>query len=1028
MIYTFSYQLNQENKNKNIKQIILISHHPLKEIDEHLKSIKDDDLIMFLPDNISPHQKYIEKTSELYNDNYIVLSLSPDDPEKQFVKLTSEKIKETDTILLKKKFIKRKIRTINSASSYFKIRKKISKFCGCGVYVPSDRTDFVNDKLIPNVSTTNPRYNNDIVNKDISSNVYKVKINLGIGDLLYTRAILDNLKKKFKRVHISPNLNVYKTFREPNNKDIDFTLKMMSLIFNDPYYIIDPPNMNYPERFAWTFSCIDRFEIVKPNLSDTLCEGVPLNIGPYICISTRFRELPIKEYNEQIKEKFIDIVKRLSNIYKIVLMGERKLLKYKEHDILKDRVYCMYDDLINIIPPRRLVDLTFNDLNSIDEDRIKKVKQECLYMRDAEYNITFGNGGSFCMATAVGRVIGYYTKNNPCDVNPFIFKHKRYSGVFVYDNINEFFLKLENILKEKPVFNMKVNMGFGDLLLIRTMMDNTKDRYSKIHITPNTEFFNKLRTTEYTNGYVNDYIKYLFDDPYYEIHNDLSYKRRNTETLWESDLIDVADPSYLSDILCRGVSLNLNKPYITITTKVRALKKQTYDLFKTNFYNTLKTLSNNYKIVILGERELPIWPEYKENDYGTFVIYNDIINNIPKENLIDLSFNLNDEQSLSKLMQDCLYMKEAYYNITIGMGGGFCLALMSGRIIGLWEEDNRPSVTDLYNKWCQVKSNAYLTTSIDKFIYWISEIKKPSIIEQKTETKNESKIIPKQTNILQFRTYMGLGDLIHDKIFLNAIENDYDKIHISPSKEIIRDYRDNDMVYYNFCKDILHMLFNTDKYVIEENEDFEHMDGKTFATKMKITPTIKNHDLTNYLCNISTVLPATTNKYIVLTTKVRSLDRSIYENIIKKGFWNYLNNIQRKYSIVILGEREMGLTTEYKQSSLTNNTFCIYDDIMKNINKINLIDLSVPELGITTPDISNIKNDCYIMKNAKGVICFGIGGNFCMSSVVSKQTISIRSKEVTSTIEWLYDINKNKYPHIHLVKTPEQFIECVSKL
>jgi len=49
----------------------------------------------------------------------------------------------------------------------------------------------------------------------------------------------------------------------------------------------------------------------------------------------------------------------------------------------------------------------------------------------------------------------------------------------------------------------------------------------------------------------------------------------------------------------------------------------------------------------------------------------------------------------------------------------------------------------------------------------------------------------------------------------------------------------------------------------------------------------------------------------------------------------------------------------------------------------NILDLTVPALGITAPNLIQIQQDCLIMNKAKLVITIGVGGGFCMATTVS---------------------------------------------
>lgn len=723
MIYVFSYQTTDKILD-GIKYISLNSIYPLRQIYSELYKMKNDDIIIMLPETLPPLSNYLSKVIPLYykdRHNHL-MAFSQEDPEKRFILLGENKFKATDTIIFKRGEMRSSLGDFSGYSPYNHVRERIvSLFSNGSIYVPSDR---FTTKKAPDVA----RSHNDIMEynvkfSDVQGDIYKTTINIGLGDMIYTRGILDNQKHKFKKVIISPNIHVYNMLISPKQSDTDFTYDMLRSLFRPPYYEIAEPNRPFPHRFAYTFHAIENFPVIKPNLEDELCEGKPLRIGPYILINTRIREITKQEYNKSIKDRLIKTLRNLSKKYKVVVLGERSLRKCLQHEIFSDMMFVIYDDIKKAVPRERLVDLTFESFEALTTDRIKKIKQECLYMRDAEWNITFGNGGNFCMATAVGKVIGYYTPNNKIDATPLAFKNTTYAGIHVVDDLEVFFNKLDSLLKEKPALKIKVNMGIGDLLLIKSMLDYKKDSYSKIYITPNTEFFDKLRTTEYKNGPIKQYIKWLFDDSsYYKIDNNLTYPRKNTETLFWEDKIQFKGPQYMRDKFCKGKSLNIGD-YVTITTKVRAINKKKYESIKKEFFEALSKVSEKYKIVILGEKTLPNWTEYTDGTTNdVFVIYDDIIKYLPKDNIIDMTIDTIHDSNLKQLQQDCVYLRDAYQNIILGLGGGFCLTLVAGKILGYWQPHAYSQVTELYEYCTNFKSNMYMTRDFEKFIYWLGEL------------------------------------------------------------------------------------------------------------------------------------------------------------------------------------------------------------------------------------------------------------------------------------------------------------------
>lgn len=275
---------------------------------------------------------------------------------------------------------------------------------------------------------------------------YNVKLNLGIGDILFSRAILDNQKNNFEKFIISPNLDSYNWSRRPTFEDIEFTLNFFKLVFNKPHYVIDGPNKDYPLRYLHTFTSLDGFDMIKPSLADDVCEGKPLDIGKYLILNMRIKELPLPMFAPQSKE-FFDVLNKLSNKYKIVLVGERKIPPWPENNIYVNMkggsMYSIYEDIINNIPKENIVDLTYDNYDDIT-DKLKDLRQMFVYLRDAYYNITLGCGGGFCQALAVGNVIGVYPQHNTFDDDGKLRKYE-YEHIHLYNNMVEFIEKLKSI-------------------------------------------------------------------------------------------------------------------------------------------------------------------------------------------------------------------------------------------------------------------------------------------------------------------------------------------------------------------------------------------------------------------------------------------------------------------------------------------------------------------------------------------------------------------------------------------------------
>jgi len=221
----------------------------------------------------------------------------------------------------------------------------------------------------------------------------------------------------------------------------------------------------------------------------------------------------------------------------------------------------------------------------------------------------------------------------------------------------------------------------------------------------------------------------------------------------------------------------------------------------------------------------------------------------------------------------------------------------------------------------------------------------------------------------------GIGDNLIIRIFFDAVKEKYNEIRISHNKKVIEFWRDNNPTYKTFLDKLGNTLFTEAPYVFDY-EDHTIWDLSSVLPTMEILPSVSN--LSNILCAGNSL--NLNEEYIVITTKIRGISKPLFFGVAAP-FWKILKNLSQKYKIVILGEREIENSKEniYNRSTIFN----IYDQIIANISSDRLIDLSVPALGITTPEWAKFQQDFLIMKEAKFVIAFGFGGNFWMALSVA---------------------------------------------
>lgn len=211
---------------------------------------------------------------------------------------------------------------------------------------------------------------------------------------------------------------------------------------------------------------------------------------------------------------------------------------------------------------------------------------------------------------------------------------------------------------------------------------------------------------------------------------------------------------------------------------------------------------------------------------------------------------------------------------------------------------------------------------------------------------------------------------------LDPFKHQFDQIKITFDQDILETCRDNDVKYKKFLDDIGKLFFSDPPYILNTGKYTRR--GQFALCKDYNLPVVKPN-LKNILCKGS--LLNIEEEYIVITTKHRFFLRN-YWNTISSKYWDTLNKLSKKYKLVILGEKVVEMSKEYAQHG-SNITYSIYNEIIANLPKDRVIDLTVQALGITSPELEKIQQDCLIMSEARFVIILGTGGAFCMATSVA---------------------------------------------
>ena len=118
--------------------------------------------------------------------------------------------------------------------------------------------------------------------------------------------------------------------------------------------------------------------------------------------------------------------------------------------------------------------------------------------------------------------------------------------------------------------------------------------------------------------------------------------------------------------------------------------------------------------------------------------------------------------------------------------------------------------------------------------------------------------------------------------------------------------------------------------------------------------------------------------YIVITTKVKYFHLDKFKELAGP-LKQTIIELSKKYKIVLMGEKVVEKNAESIKPVMKYSTYGFWKGV---IPPASLVDLTVERLGLAAPELSKLQRDCVIMNNAKGVICFGYGGNLVLGAAV----------------------------------------------
>jgi hypothetical protein len=254
---------------------------------------------------------------------------------------------------------------------------------------------------------------------------------------------------------------------------------------------------------------------------------------------------------------------------------------------------------------------------------------------------------------------------------------------------------------------------------------------------------------------------------------------------------------------------------------------------------------------------------------------------------------------------------------------------------------------------------------------------------------------------LSIRTHAGMGDVLHSKQLLDEIKCNYDLINIYFDTNYLKDYKGNYEQFNEFTVKLLEELFSEPPYGIRDTPNSITLPPMQLCSYIQSKFKVLN--LEEYFCKDFIDIEEDED-YVVVLTKIRGFE---YHNycLIRDNYLNILNEISKKTKIYIMGERKIGMNKENIIHG-PQKIYSIYDDLIQNVS--NTKDLTVEELGISSPKYDDFLVDCKIMNKSKNVICFGISGAVDMAMSVSRIINYYGNTELEKMFD-LMEKQENKY-------------------
>jgi hypothetical protein len=276
-----------------------------------------------------------------------------------------------------------------------------------------------------------------------------LSIPTSLGEIINSKWHLDTVKNQYAIININFNTSIWDVCLHTEALDWEYKKSLWNkflddignLFFSERPYLINR-KINYP--FFDVGRLVERLNIFpqKAEMGYLLCDGYSLNLEEeYIVITTKARQLNKSIFFSKSPQLW-NVLYKLSQKYKIVILGERLVEIRKEYGD-GAAVFSIYEQIIVNLPNDRILDLTVPALGETVAD-LKDIRQDCLIMKEAKFVITLGVGGNFCMSTASSNMsVGFRTDD--LEFTNAIYK-KEYPNAIITKDWSYFIQTLEKYL------------------------------------------------------------------------------------------------------------------------------------------------------------------------------------------------------------------------------------------------------------------------------------------------------------------------------------------------------------------------------------------------------------------------------------------------------------------------------------------------------------------------------------------------------------------------------------------------------